>query len=193
MTDTESAGPEALFNRQAERNDWPTRADSTLSFQNENFAQLVRLWQGKMRGAELPRRSDFTARELKRVLRNLIFFERVGESEQARWRVRFIGSGVAAVTGDMTGHFLDEFIPAELYPRWHAALGAIFAARRPIRFLGRIDIWDQQHIAAEIFAAPLAGAGATPAMAMATFRFHAAVPPREDAVDMRALALVNAR
>src|SRR5579885_808254 len=176
MTDTNPAQPEAQFNREAEALGWPTRADSTVRFQNRDFADLADRGRGKAaHGA--PRRSDFSARDLKHVLRDLLIVEHVPQQGgRSRLRVRYEGSGLARVLGEITGSYMDESIPPDLYPRWQSALEAAESAGRPMRFIGRIDLRDQQYLTTEVFAVRLAAEENGPVMAMAAFRFHATVP-----------------
>lgn len=185
MTDTKSGQPEAQFNREAEARGWPTRADSTLSFQNQNLVALAALWAAKA-VHRAPRRSDFNARELKPLLRDLLIVEYVPQQQggAVRLRVRYVGSSLAVVLGDLTGRFMDESIPNDLYPRWQAALAAAELAGHPMRFTGRIDLRDQQYLTTEAFAVRLAAEADGPVMAMAAFRFHstfqsAEMPARE--------------
>jgi len=177
MTGTSSAEPEAIFNREAESRGWPTRADSTCSFQNRNLTALAALWAAKA-AHSLPKRRDFTARDLKHLLPDLLIVEYVPQTNgRSRLRVRYVGSSLAMVLGDLTGRFMDESIPSDLYPRWQSALAAAESAGRPMRFIGRIDLYQQQYLTTEAFAVRLAPEADGPAMAMAAFRFHSTVQP----------------
>ena len=50
-----------------------------------------------------------------------------------------MGTAFAQILGDLTGKFIDEAVPAEFVPRWHASLDATLATGAPLRFLGRED------------------------------------------------------
>ena len=110
-----------------------------------------------MRGDRvLAERADFTARILAKHLSHLTFVERVETAgKERRYRFRLFGSALAQYTGDWTGKFLDESVPAHFQPSWFATYDAVIAARVPLRFVSRFRAEHLHHIQAETLIAPL--------------------------------------
>ncbi len=142
------------FNARARAEGWPSLCDPELAFTDTRFRVLLSLWHGFAVGDRTPRRSDFTPRALKALLRNVAIYERVANGT-VRYRVRVMGSAFADVMGDLSGRFIDEAVPPAFAPRWHAALDAAFEAHAPLRFIGRSDTANKSYLVAEFFEAPL--------------------------------------
>lgn len=105
----------------------------------------------------MPTRAEMTARALKPWLRHVAIYERVSEARsQPRYRVRLMGSAYQEVFGDLTGQFLDEVLPPEAVPLWHAVLDVVLAGGRPTRFLTRSEITGKDYLISEYCSVPLA-------------------------------------
>lgn len=150
---TTPASPADRFNARASVERWATHCDPALRFEDERLASLVGIWRAV--GADgLPKREDFTARILARHLQHLTFVERI----DGRYRFRLFGTALARFTGDWTGRFLDETVPAQFLPSWLATYDTTLEARAPLRFTARFRAAELAHIQAETLAAPLADA-----------------------------------
>jgi hypothetical protein len=141
------------FNLRAAAEGWPALCDDRLDLQSPKLAALLAIWRAVTGERTMPRREDFTARILARHLRDITFVERNG----ARYRFRLFGSALAEMTGDWTGKFLDEAVPAQFLPSWTATYDAALEAAAPLRFAARFRASQLEHVMAETLVAPLAG------------------------------------
>lgn len=141
------------MNARAAAERWPTHCDATLAFEDQRLAGLLAIWREAGRGG-LPRREDFSARMLGKHLQHLAFVE----IADGRYRFRLFGTALARFTGDWTGKFLDEAVPAQFLPSWLATYDTVVEARVPLRFTSRFRAAELEHIAAETLVAPLADA-----------------------------------
>ena len=88
-------------------------------------------------------------RLLKSFLRDVAIYERIGEGQGRRYRVRLMGTAFAQILGDLTGKFIDEAIPAGIrralacLPRRHARHGRSAALSRPRGHQGH-DVPDRR-------------------------------------------------
>jgi len=145
------------FNAQAVREKWPTLCDERLNFDSDRLSALLDIWQTVRGTRPLPRRADFTARVLAKHLQYLTFVDCLAQPGGGRrYRFRLFGSALALYTGDLTGKFLDESIPAPYLPSWLASYDTAIEMRAPLRFTARFRAAHLEHIAAETLAAPLA-------------------------------------
>jgi hypothetical protein len=141
------------FNARARAEGWPSLCDPELAFTDTRFRVLLSLWHGFAVGDRMPRRSDFTPRALKALLRNVAIYERVANGT-VRYRVRVMGTAFADAMGDLSGRYIDEAMPS-FAPRWQAAFDAAVEAHAPLRFIGRSDTANKSCVVAEFFEAPL--------------------------------------
>lgn len=160
------------FNALSVAERWHTQCDATLGFENERLAALLGIWRGAAKDA-LPRREDFTARMLAKHLRHLTFVER----QDGRYRFRLFGSALAEMTGDWTGKFLDEAVPAQFRPSWTATYDATIETRAPLRFTARFRASHLDHVMAETFVAPLADDGGAASGLMISVAYSPVVAP----------------
>ena len=152
-----------LFNARARREGWPTASDDRLVFDNPRLNDLVGVWQAVRGSRSLPLRADFTARALVRHLRDVAFAECVREPGTAR-RLRFgyYGSGLARYSGDCTGKFHDEVIPAQFITSWYASFDLVLELAAPLRFVSQIRAFNLEYMTAESLVAPLGDANGVP-------------------------------
>jgi hypothetical protein len=150
------------FNARAERGNWSTICDETLSFDSPKLAELREVWRTVRGTREMPRREDFTARILGKHLQRLTFVECVREDGKRRYRFRLFGSALAQYIGDSTGKYLEEVVPEMFIASWLATYDLVMDTRVPMRFLSRFRASHLDHVAAECLVAPLAGEGSEP-------------------------------
>lgn len=149
----------AALNETAAELSWPMLCDESCDFTNPILADLLSLWRSEA-GDGIPARESFTARKLQPFMRNIGLYERIGDGEHRRYRVRLMGSGIVQYYGELTGRYLDEVVPERFLPRWYAASDVVLAVGAPLRLIGRSDTFDKSYIVAEYFCAPLTAAGA---------------------------------
>jgi hypothetical protein len=160
------------FNLRARTEAWPSFCDASLAFQRMEFRLLLATWRDFGDEEHLPSRRELTPHKLKSLLRNIAIYERVANGK-TRYRVRLMGSAFADIMGDLCGRFLDEAIPQEHLPRWHAALDAVLEAGAPLRFVSRADTSGRSFIVGEYFEAPLLDDSGSPTMILAGGYFAA--------------------
>jgi hypothetical protein len=167
-----SEDPAARFNAEAIAKNWPTRIDETSSFQSAKLHAMRSLWDSIVTEGRLPRRSEFTARLLKPHMANLNILGIEAEAGcPYRYRHRYVGTGVVAVLGELTGLRCEDFLPPQLVPRTVRCFDAVVAGRRPVRVLTRFLHERANYLTAEAFVAPLAEDGTTPNMVMTVTAF----------------------
>jgi hypothetical protein len=145
----------AALNETATQLGWPMVCDESCDFSNPILASLLELWRAEA-GGGIPPRETFTARKLQPFMRNIAIYERMGDGDQRRYRVRLMGSGIVQYYGELTGKYLDEVVPERFLPRWYAASDIALTVGAPMRLLERADTFDKSYIVAEYFSAPLA-------------------------------------
>ncbi|HWA04338.1 MAG TPA: PAS domain-containing protein [Rhizomicrobium sp.] len=148
-------GSAAEYNRAATQGNWHSYCDDKAGFSHPDLRQLFAIWQGAAGEDAIPLRSAMTPRLLKPFLRDIAIYERVGDGQSRRYRIRLMGTAFAQIVGDLTGRFIDESVPMEIAPRWHGALDATLGARKVLRFLGREDTRQMTFLTGEFFSAPL--------------------------------------
>ena len=149
-------GDAAEYNAQATRDGWHSLCDPNLAFLHPDLARLLELWRSEAGDGAIPHRRTMSPRLLKSFLRDIAIYERLkGDDGRRRYSVRLMGTAFAQILGDLTGKYVDEAIPSEFVPRWHAALDVTLTARAPLRFLGREDTNRMTFLTGEFFSAPL--------------------------------------
>jgi hypothetical protein len=160
------------FNARARNEGWASICDASLAFQRMEFRLLLATWHDCGDEEHLPSRRAVTPHKLKSLLRNVAIYERVTNGK-VRYRVKMMGSAFADIMGDMSGRFLDEVVPEEHLPRWHAVLDATLEAGAPLRFVSRADAARKSHMVGEYFEAPLLNDDGAPTMILAGGHFAA--------------------
>ncbi|MDE2264771.1 MAG: hypothetical protein KGL29_02630 [Alphaproteobacteria bacterium] len=144
------------FNALARRYDWPILCDASCTFTYLKLRELLALWRELAAVGNIPYRREMTARRLQPYLKAIAIYERVdGEDGFPRYRVRFMGSDVVSLTGELTGKFLDEVIPQTFLPRWCAMNEVTLGYAGPLRLLIRCDTFGNGYIVAEHLNVPL--------------------------------------
>src|SRR5258708_22670004 len=153
------------FNRQAVREKWYYYCDRKLGFIDSFHNPLLKLWRDKAGSRAMPRRSEFTARDLKDVLRHIVVFERVAQRpSQYRWRL--IGTSLTGMAGDNTGKMFEETLPPDHVSRWIETADLILGSHQPLRFVGRVRLKGREYLDAENLFVPLANDGDDPTFVM---------------------------
>jgi hypothetical protein len=158
------------FNQRAAREQWYYYCDPALRFSDSHYDALLGLWRTKASGRPMPRRSDFTPRDLKDVLRNIVIFER-SERNPPHYRVRLVGTGLTELAGDRTGKMIDEVVPPDHAARWVECFELILAVGQPLHFLGRVHLKGREYLDAENLFVPLADGNDEPTFVMGLCRY----------------------
>jgi hypothetical protein len=158
------------FNRRAYQEKWYHCCDPALAFSDSYYDLLLGLWRAKNEVRAIPRRSDFTPRDLKDVLRNIVIFERfAGQPSRYRWRL--IGTSLTHMAGDNTGKSLEDTLPSDQIARWVECFDLILSGSQPLRFLGRVHLKGREYLDAENLFVPLANNDDEPTFAMGLCRY----------------------
>ncbi len=158
------------LNQKAEREKWYYFCDPSLAFSDGFYNPLLNLWRNKSIHEAMPRRSAFTPRDLKDVLRNIVMFERV-ESNPSRYRWRLIGTSLTSMAGDNTGKMFEETLAPEHVIRWTECADVILGGGQPLRFIGRVHLKGREYLNAENLFVPLANDNDQPTFAMGLCRY----------------------
>jgi hypothetical protein len=158
------------LNQKAEREKWYYFCDPALSFSDDFYGPLLNLWRIKAGDSALPRRSAFSPRDLKDVLRNIVLFERVAH-DPSRYRWRLIGTSLTSMAGDNTGKMFEETLPPDHVSRWTACGDLILGGGQPLRFIGRVHLKGREFLNAENLFVPLANDNDQPTFAMGLCRY----------------------
>jgi hypothetical protein len=170
-------GSVAEYNARAVRDGWHSLCDPSLAFLHRDLAKLWQLWESEAGEDGVPHRRVMSPRLLKSFLRDIAIYERLtAEDGTRRYRVRLMGTAFAQILSDMTGKFLDETIPPEFLPRWHAALDVTLATGTALRFLGREDTNHMTFLTGEFFSAPLLADDGRKTLVLAAARYSGKRP-----------------
>jgi hypothetical protein len=174
-------GGAADYNAAAAGGGWHSLCDTTLSFIHPELVKLHELWRSEAGDGGVPLRRTMSPRLLKSFLRDIAIYERLKATDggKRRYRVRLIGTAFAQIVGDLTGKFLDEAIPEEFVPRWHASLDTTLGHGAPLRFLGREDTNRMTFLTGEFFSAPLLADDGQMSLVLAAARFSGKRPWEE--------------
>lgn len=164
--------PAEAVNVYAERQGWPFRCSTKLTFARPELNRLRDIWCEKAVGQPVPYRSDFDARTLKPVLRNIAIVERVSSYGRIRLRLRLIGSEIAGLFGEHTGRHLDEAVPPALLPRWETIYDAVLDSGRPFRVVTNYDHPRVNYLSGESLLAPMLDSWSTPTMLLCCVYFR---------------------
>jgi hypothetical protein len=184
-------GGAADYNETAAREAWRSLCDPTLQFNHPELTKLLELWHAHAGEGTIPPRREMSARMLKSMLRDVAIYERVVTADGTRrYRVRLIGSGFAHIVGDLTGKFIDEAVPADFVPRWHASLDATLGAGAPLRFVAREESRGMIFLTGEFFSAPLMADDGQVNLVLGSARYSGKRPwPEVEAETRRILGL----
>jgi hypothetical protein len=167
------------FNRRAAREKWYYHCDPTLAFSDSYYDSLLGLWRAKCNGRAMPRRSDFTPRDLKDVLRNIVIFEREG-THPSRYRWRVIGTSITEILGHNTGKTFEETLTPDHVARWVACYDLVLDGGYPLRFLGHVHLKGREYLDAEHFYVPLANDSDEPVFILGLCRYTPRRSENED-------------
>ena len=91
---------------------------------------MLQWWLAKS-GGDIPDRDDLDPGELKPLLPNILISD--VEHDPFRIRYRLVGTRAIEVTGyDITGHYLDNLLPADASEPWVEHYRTAYRTRRPV-------------------------------------------------------------
>ncbi len=150
----------------------PVLLDCGLDFVTPELSACSALWTDKRGDKSMPARGQFSLRELKDVLRNLVFMDLVGTAEQLRFKVRYMGSELDEQLMPMTGHYADEILPVYFMEKWKAVWTPPVEHKRAMRSLSRAEFRDRDYSMVEAYYAPFSDDGVMPNVLMISVFYH---------------------
>lgn len=143
--------------------------DPGLAFIDERLQRTSAHWQACARTAPsgLPDRTSFGLEALHALgaLPRVLLIDAIDGG--TRFRFRLIGTALTAIAErDVTGRFLDELYPPDVYAKFKASLVWVMRERRPVRVVDTFEFSGKEFIGYEAMVAPLADGGTDVAVAM---------------------------
>jgi hypothetical protein len=158
------------LNQKAAQQKWHHFCDPGLAFSDDFYDRFLETWRAKAGDRKMPARSEITPRDLKDVLRNIVVFERIGQSP-SHYMFRLIGTGLTEIAGHVTGKTFEECVPTELVPRWNECCDLMLGSERPLRFIGRVHFRGREYLDAEHVYVPLTNDSGVPTFIMGLCRY----------------------
>lgn len=128
------------------------------------LARLVRYWESKRGGGDLPHVRSVDPLEMGASLIPhviLVDIER-GDDQEPRFRFRLVGTFVVTTLGrDNTGKYFEEYYAAERLEVMMRGVRYVMQNRSPMRSTGNAEFADRGWLELEFVALPLAGADGT--------------------------------
>ena len=172
--------PAAIINAKAIAEGWPFRCDPELAFARADLNLLRDVWQSHLTTSAMSERALFEVPQIKPVTRHVTILERTAAEGRTRYRVKYQGSYLAALMGSNLDKFVDENIPPQLLPRWHAVFDNVLDCGTPIRLIVEFEFARLNFAAAETFIAPLSNGAGKVNLVLAGIYFR---PRRTDAAE----------
>lgn len=138
------------------------------AFKSGQLQALLEIWRRKCAERTLPRRSDFSMRDIARWIRNIAFVDiRVGQRPvRYRYMPRFMGEAIMEVKGDLKGKFIDQ----DSSKSYRDVLTALYDEVRvlgiPMRYYGPVPHEALSFRRCETMIAPISDEGPVPNMLM---------------------------
>jgi hypothetical protein len=142
--------------------------------ENQPFLEFHEYWRRKAAGKAMLSRGDLDPLEIPQLLPG-IFLVDVVPGPPRRFRFRLVGTRIAELEGEMTGKFLDEFVPGS--PGTAMALHYEDAAEGRISIRRETLCWharERQHVNYDVLLLPLSRDGATIDMLFGFCLYHVA-------------------
>lgn len=135
----------------------PELIESLLEPANRPFREFYEYWLGKAAGRPLPARADIDPLEIPQLLAD-IFLMDVVPGPPRRFRFRLVGTHITELEGEMTGKFLDEFVPGS--PGTPMARHYDEAVAGHIYLRHETLYWRERgHVSYDVLLLPLSGDG----------------------------------
>jgi hypothetical protein len=163
--------PALALNRLAKKEGWTVQCDTLLVFDRAELCSVREVWRSLCRPAHLPARTDFTFAHLKSFLRDTSILEVVREHQSLRYLHRLVGSAVVQRMGELTGKFLDDFLPPPIYRKTAVYFDAVVETRCPLRVVTDFTLEKIRHVRGEGLVLPLSADGAVPDMLLSVSYF----------------------
>ena len=157
----------------------PIALDWKLDFASGELKQALAYWNSCRGERKRPTRADLNPVDMSKFLKNVALFDvRYTSTTVRAFRVRLAGTNVEQVYGPISGHVIDEVLPAEIAARWQWCLDAVCEADRPLRLTGRVGFEDKYWLTGEILVAPLGDEMRPVSMIFAAFVWQRRSEPR---------------
>jgi hypothetical protein len=134
----------------------PVTLDWELDFVADELKQALTYWRSRCGERARPTRADISPHAMARFLKHVALIDvRHPAPETRAYRVRLAGTYVEQVFGPISGHRIEDVLPAAIATRWHRSFDAVFEAARPLRLTGRVGFEDKSWLVGEVLLAPL--------------------------------------
>ena len=160
------------LNAQARARGWTFVCSPSVEFDAASLNAVSALWQELAISGRLPAWTDFSVRALEDLLPDLLVADVVQADKGMRFRYRLMGARTAHYLGEMTGLFMDEYLPPAVHERTVACYRAIVETCCPLRFVTQFSLDKISFLSGEFFGAPLARDGFTPDTVMTVTDFR---------------------
>lgn len=143
--------------------------DPGLAFVDERLRRTVAHWQECARTAlsGVPDRTAFGLETLHAVgaLPRVLLIDVIDGG--ARFRFRLIGTALTAIAErDVTGRYLDEIYPPDVYAKSKGSFDWVIRERRPVRVVDTFEFSGKEYIGYEALLMPLGSGGADVALVL---------------------------
>jgi len=139
----------------------PLLFDYKLSLQTPALREMLAVWEQRRGARIMPRRSDFSMRDLVKVLPQTGIVDLRHDARGARLFVRLSGSALDHFFAPLTGQYIDEAVSPYFAERWTTIFMEPLNARAPLRGLSRTEFRDQLYLVGESLLLPLSEDGTT--------------------------------
>jgi hypothetical protein len=137
---------------------------------NPKFRALYDYWISKIVGDRLPGRQHIDPTEIRALLSNLMLVDVARDAAQVRFRIRLFGTGLYPLwQADLTGEWIEDFVPADKRDDVHAGLMHVVTTRQAQYLSRRLLYPSRDLVAHERLAVPLASDGETVDMLMGLY------------------------
>ncbi len=142
--------------------------DAELDFERKELNEIRDIWREKTKTKPIASRADFDARTIKPFMRHLVIMEVEPQPDGSRrYRQRYEGSAIVEVFGELTGRYLDEYMPPDRVARWVAGHDIIALSGRPLRFVIKYNSPQISYLKSEVLMLPMSEDGEKVNMIMA--------------------------
>lgn len=139
----------------------PMLFDHKLALQTPALREMLAVWEDKRGERAMPRRTDFSIRDLVKVLPQTGIVDLHHEPKGTRFFIRLNGSALDHFFAPLTGRFIDEAVSPYFAERWASIFMAPVNARAAVRGVSRTEFRNQLYLVGEALLLPLSEDGET--------------------------------
>jgi len=156
----------------------PITQDWALNCASDALKQALAYWRSVRGERRRPTRAELTPAGMAKFLRHVALLEvRHVSATKRTYRIRLAGTHVENVFGSISGHLIDQVLPAAIAARWQQCLDTVVEADRPLRLTGRAGFENKSWLVGEVLLAPLGDEARPVSMILAVFVWQADTAP----------------